>query len=39
LADARRGQLEALRGAAEVQLVGEDEEDPQLAQLDAFPHP
>jgi hypothetical protein len=38
LADARLGDAQPLRSAAEVQLVGEGEEDADLAELDRLPH-
>ena len=38
LADAGRGQEEPFRTAAEVQLLGQGEEDAQLMQLDRLPH-
>ena len=38
LADARLRDPEPLGGAPEVELIGEGEEDPDLAELDGLPH-
>jgi hypothetical protein len=38
LADPRLRETDALGGAAEVKLVGEREEHPDLAELDRLPH-